>query len=44
MHILIIGNGITGVTAATTIRKISDHHITLVSGENPHFYARTALM
>src|SRR5688572_10400983 len=44
MHILIIGNGIAGVSAATTIRKLSDHHITIVSGENPHFYARTALM
>ncbi|MFC5269827.1 NAD(P)/FAD-dependent oxidoreductase [Adhaeribacter terreus] len=44
MHILIIGNGIAGVTAALTIRKLSGFQITIVSGENPHFYARTALM
>ena len=44
MHILIVGNGIAGVTAAITTRKLSDHQITIVAGENPHFYARTALM
>ena len=43
-HIVIIGNGIAGVTAAITIRKLSDFRITLISGENSHFYARTALM
>ncbi|MBK0402452.1 NAD(P)/FAD-dependent oxidoreductase [Adhaeribacter sp. BT258] len=44
MHILIIGNGIAGVTAALTIRKLSGYQVTIVSGENAHFYARTALM
>lgn len=44
MHIIIIGNGITGITAAQTIRQLSDHKITVISGENQHLYARTALM
>ena len=44
MQIVIIGNGIAGITAALTIRKLSTHEITVISGENPHFYARTALM
>lgn len=44
MHIVIIGNGITGVTAARFIRKGSDHDITIVSGETRYFFSRTALM
>ena len=44
MHIVIIGNGITGITAARTIRKNSDHNITVVSGETDYFFSRTALM
>ncbi len=43
-HIAIIGNGISGVTAARFIRKLSDHRITIISSETPHFYSRTALM
>lgn len=43
-HIAIIGNGISGVTAARHIRKRSDHKITLISGETEHFFSRTALM
>ncbi|MCY4232122.1 MAG: FAD-dependent oxidoreductase [Bacteroidetes bacterium] len=43
-HIVIIGNGITGITAARFIRKLSSHRITVVSSETDHFYARTALM
>ena len=43
-HVVIIGNGITGVTAARHIRKLSNHRITVISGETDHFYARTALM
>ncbi|MEL6865118.1 MAG: FAD-dependent oxidoreductase [Bacteroidota bacterium] len=44
MHIAIIGNGISGVTAARFIRKMSDHRITLISSETRHFFSRTALM
>ncbi|HOP43377.1 MAG TPA: FAD/NAD(P)-binding oxidoreductase, partial [Flavobacteriales bacterium] len=43
-HIVIIGNGISGITAARHIRKRSDDRITVVSGESDHFYSRTALM
>jgi len=43
-HIVIIGNGIAGVTAARHIRKQSDHKITLISAETKHFFSRTALM
>lgn len=44
MHIVIIGNGIAGITAARVIRKASKHRITIISGETPFFYSRTALM
>jgi len=44
MNIVIIGNGISGTTAARWIRKFSDHHITIVSSETKYFYSRTALM
>jgi NAD(P)H-nitrite reductase large subunit len=44
MHIAIIGNGISGVTAARFIRKLSDHDITVISSESEYFYSRTALM
>ena len=44
MHIAIIGNGISGVTAARFIRKLSDHKITIISGESDYFFSRTALM
>ncbi|MEQ8714530.1 MAG: FAD/NAD(P)-binding oxidoreductase [Cyclobacteriaceae bacterium] len=43
-HIVIIGNGISGITAARHIRKRSDHKITVISGETDHFFSRTALM
>jgi len=43
-HIVIIGNGIAGVTAARHIRKNSDKKITLISAEADHFFSRTALM
>ena len=43
-HIVIIGNGISGVTAARHIRKNSDHRITIISAETTHFFSRTALM
>jgi NAD(P)H-nitrite reductase large subunit len=44
MHIAIIGNGISGITAARHIRKLSDYKITVISSETEHFYSRTALM
>lgn len=43
-HIVIIGNGISGITAARHIRKRSDHRITVISGESDFFFSRTALM
>lgn len=43
-HIIIIGNGISGVTTARHIRKKSDHKITIISAETDHFFSRTALM
>ena len=44
MHIAIIGNGISGITAARYLRKLSDHKITVISAETDHFFSRTALM
>ena len=43
-HIVIIGNGISGITAARHIRKQCDHRISVISSETQHFYSRTALM
>ncbi|GAL00226.1 nitrite reductase probable [Nonlabens ulvanivorans] len=43
-HIVIIGNGIAGVTAARHIRKLSDKRITIISAESEFFFSRTALM
>lgn len=43
-HIVIIGNGISGITAARHIRKLSDKKITIVSAETDYFFSRTALM
>ena len=44
MHIAIIGNGISGITAARFIRKLSNHQITVISDESEYFFSRTALM
>lgn len=45
MHLLIIGNGIAGITAARHVRTLdAEVRITVVSSESAHFYARTALM
>ncbi len=45
MNIVIIGNGITGITCARNIRKLdSNAAITVISGETEHFFSRTALM
>ena len=43
-HIVIIGNGIAGVTAARHVRKLSDKRITIISAETDYFFSRTALM
>jgi len=43
-HIVIIGNGISGVTAARHIRKLSEKKITIISAETDYFFSRTALM
>lgn len=43
-HIVIIGNGISGITAARHIRKLSDKKVTVISSETDHFFSRTALM
>ena len=43
-HIVIIGNGISGVTAARHIRKQSNFKITIISAESEYFFSRTALM
>ena len=42
--VLIIGNGIAGITAARHIRRNSDRKITVISGESEYFFSRTALM
>ncbi len=45
MHIAIIGNGISGITAARFVRKLNDNHrITVISSETDYFFSRTALM
>lgn len=43
-NVIIIGNGVSGVTLARHIRKLSNHRITVISNETRFFYARTALM
>ena len=43
-HIVIIGNGISGVTLARFIRKKSEDKISIISSEAHYFFSRTALM
>lgn len=44
MKLVILGNGISGITAARYVRKNSNCDITIISAESPYFYSRTALM
>jgi len=43
-HVVIIGNGVSGITAARHIRKLSNKKITVISAETDYFFSRTALM
>ena len=43
-HIAIIGNGVSGITAARHIRKLADFKVTVISSETEYFFSRTALM
>ena len=43
-HIVIVGNGIAGVTLARNLRKLSNKKITIISSETEYFFSRTALM
>ena len=43
-NIIIIGNGVSGITAARHTRKRSNHRIIVISAETDHFFSRTALM
>ncbi len=44
MRVIILGNGITGITCARTLRKHSNWDITVISQETKYFWSRTALM
>lgn len=45
MHVVIIGNGVAGVSTALKLRELQpDWRITLVSGESKYHYSRPALM
>ena len=45
MHLVIIGNGITGITCARTVRRRDPAaRITVLSDETDYFFSRTALM
>lgn len=45
MKIVIVGNGVAGVTCAMTARQRDPHaEITIVGGETDYFFSRTALM
>ncbi len=42
--IVIIGNGISGITLARHLRKNTSYSITIISDETPYFFSRTAMM
>jgi NAD(P)H-nitrite reductase large subunit len=43
-RLVIIGNGVAGVTVARHVRKRNDMEILIISSETEHFFSRTALM
>lgn len=43
-QIVIVGNGIAGITAARELRKLSEVKICVISSESAYFFSRTALM
>jgi NADPH-dependent 2,4-dienoyl-CoA reductase/sulfur reductase-like enzyme len=43
-HVVILGNGIAGSTAARHLRTLTPDRITMISAESDHFFSRTALM
>jgi NAD(P)H-nitrite reductase large subunit len=43
-QVVIIGNGVAGITTARHLRKRSQAMITVISAESKHFFSRTALM
>ncbi|PZX61070.1 pyridine nucleotide-disulfide oxidoreductase [Algoriphagus ratkowskyi] len=44
-HVVVIGNGIAGITCARQLRKLDGSvRITVISGESKYFFSRTALM
>lgn len=43
-HLVILGNGIAGITLARHVRKRSNRRITVISAESDYFFSRTALM
>lgn len=43
-RVVILGNGVAGITAARHIRKRSDDPVLVISAESDHFFSRTALM
>ncbi len=44
MRVVIIGNGVAGITAARTLRKRSNWDIVVISHEAPYHFARPAMM
>ncbi len=42
--VVIIGNGISGITTARHLRKKTSYSIVVISEETPYFFSRTALM
>jgi NAD(P)H-nitrite reductase large subunit len=43
-HVVIVGNGVAGITTARHLRKQSNCRITVVSSESMFYYSRPALM